>query len=367
MRRSIALAAALLPLSPVLSPRDVLAAPMLLGGVEAGETMVKPDDGRIPAKKGPSFGGYLGAALLPTDDSYLSLGLGAQSYALKGTKGSRSQELDVRAFLVDLDYGWRFGGFEAGLLARLNSGKAASLAAKDENRKSSAVYAGPEIGYRWGGADSAVVARFSAVRDLNVDAQANTSFVAGVQYWLSVGGAEPAPPAPQAVAPEPTPSPTEMPQEPAPPPQATPPSPQETAAPQPAATTLRFKADVFVFGKASDRLLPASQAKVQEIGAILARHAQSFTSIEVSGHADAGGKAEANQKLSERRAKAVSELLASKGVPAALLAAKGYGSAQPLPGHEPKDPANRRVELKIFGLTEGHEAIQQLQPYLVND
>ena len=130
---------------------------------------------------------------------------------------------------------------------------------------------------------------------------------------------------------------------------------------------LHFKADVFVFANGSDHLLPASVKKVQEIGAILSRHAQSFTHIEVSGHADANGSTDLNQKLSERRAKTVADILVQDGIPAAIVEAKGLGATQPLPGKHPKDSANRRVELKIDGLTNGHQAIQQLKQFLTND
>ena len=74
--------------------------------------------------------------------------------------------------------------------------------------------------------------------------------------------------------------------------------------------------------------------------------------IEVGGHADVTGPADANQLLSMARAEAVAGYLAGSGIPSSSLIARGYGSSRPL------DPArtheayqkNRRVEFTIVAL-----------------
>jgi OmpA-OmpF porin, OOP family len=70
--------------------------------------------------------------------------------------------------------------------------------------------------------------------------------------------------------------------------------------------------------------------------------------FEVGGHTDNVGKAESNQALSERRAAAVAQYLASKGVDAKLLTPKGYGPTQPIGdnGTAEGKAKNRRIEFK---------------------
>ena len=94
-------------------------------------------------------------------------------------------------------------------------------------------------------------------------------------------------------------------------------------------------------------LLPASFPELDKLAAALT--AQAALNIEISGHTDNTGNAAANQTLSEARANAVRTYLTSKGVAAARLTAKGYGSAKPLvPNTDAASKAkNRRVEVIV--------------------
>jgi OOP family OmpA-OmpF porin len=69
---------------------------------------------------------------------------------------------------------------------------------------------------------------------------------------------------------------------------------------------------------------------------------------EVGGHTDNVGGDAPNQALSERRAKAVVVFLASKGVDAKLLSAKGYGETAPITDNGTVEgrTKNRRIEFK---------------------
>lgn len=66
----------------------------------------------------------------------------------------------------------------------------------------------------------------------------------------------------------------------------------------------------------------------------------------VEGHTDAYGSAEYNLLLSERRAQAVVNFLASAGVPAEQMRAVGKGQSEPRTDN-PYDRHNRRVELTV--------------------
>lgn len=72
--------------------------------------------------------------------------------------------------------------------------------------------------------------------------------------------------------------------------------------------------------------------------------------LEINGHTDNSGKAATNKKLSQDRANAVKTYLASQGVAADRMTAKGFGSSKPIA--ENKTAAgrqkNRRVEFKII-------------------
>ncbi|MBA3705527.1 MAG: OmpA family protein, partial [Bacteroidetes bacterium] len=72
--------------------------------------------------------------------------------------------------------------------------------------------------------------------------------------------------------------------------------------------------------------------------------------IELSSHTDYRGSDQANQKLSEARAKSCVEYLISKGIPAARMKAKGYGEKRPL---EVKGLVDGKVVV-LYTLTEAY-------------
>ena len=69
----------------------------------------------------------------------------------------------------------------------------------------------------------------------------------------------------------------------------------------------------------------------------------------MEGHTDATGADNYNQTLSERRANAVMDYLADKGVDASRLSAKGLGESSPIAPNDTRDgrALNRRVELRL--------------------
>jgi outer membrane protein OmpA-like peptidoglycan-associated protein len=72
--------------------------------------------------------------------------------------------------------------------------------------------------------------------------------------------------------------------------------------------------------------------------------------ITIIGHADKSGDSTRNLDLSQRRAKAVFEMLTKEGqVPAAAIEHAWRGDKDPIAGTEgaKSEPRNRRVEVKI--------------------
>jgi outer membrane protein OmpA-like peptidoglycan-associated protein len=74
--------------------------------------------------------------------------------------------------------------------------------------------------------------------------------------------------------------------------------------------------------------------------------------LEISGHTDNTGIVEENNKLSTNRAKSIVDYLTSKGIDAARLSWKGYGSSQPVADNttEKGRSLNRRTTFTITGL-----------------
>ena len=74
------------------------------------------------------------------------------------------------------------------------------------------------------------------------------------------------------------------------------------------------------------------------------------TDIRIEGHADATGSDAYNKKLSDRRAKAVSDFLETQGVRTTRLEEIGYGEAQPVADNSTESGRrkNRRVDIAVF-------------------
>jgi outer membrane protein OmpA-like peptidoglycan-associated protein len=73
--------------------------------------------------------------------------------------------------------------------------------------------------------------------------------------------------------------------------------------------------------------------------------------ISVEGHTDSIGTDAYNQKLSERRARAVADYLAHGGISASRMTREGLGESKPVASNATADgrAQNRRVELRILG------------------
>lgn len=105
----------------------------------------------------------------------------------------------------------------------------------------------------------------------------------------------------------------------------------------------------FVTGKAA--IDPACDRTMQQIATIVAEY-PGFK-VQVDGHTDNVGRAEANLKLSQSRAESVvNYLVQKKSVSPKRLAAKGWGDAQPIAdnSNETGRSKNRRVDFTVTTL-----------------
>ena len=101
------------------------------------------------------------------------------------------------------------------------------------------------------------------------------------------------------------------------------------------------------FGNNSDRLLPGSEALLDDVAATLRNNPD--LDVIVAGHTDSDGSAEFNLGLSSRRAQTVRDYLIDAGVDPVKLTAVGFGESEPIASNDtPAGKAkNRRVELRI--------------------
>lgn len=118
-------------------------------------------------------------------------------------------------------------------------------------------------------------------------------------------------------------------------------------APLPKEETIVIRNVHFEFDKAT--LTAADRSQLDTVATRLKTEATTAR-LSVSGHTDSVGSNAYNQRLSEQRAKAVTDYLVSNGVPrASVVSVKGVGEAQPVADNNTADgrAMNRRTEILI--------------------
>jgi len=102
-----------------------------------------------------------------------------------------------------------------------------------------------------------------------------------------------------------------------------------------------------LFSSDSAVLRPAAVEQLAQLGDILARYPEDR--IVIQGHTDSTGSAAHDEELSLRRAEAVRDVLASRGVNPRQMLVEGVGATRPIGDNStPEGRAeNRRVELHI--------------------
>ncbi len=111
---------------------------------------------------------------------------------------------------------------------------------------------------------------------------------------------------------------------------------------------VRLKYVTFETGSA--KLSPLSRYELDRVVATLKEYPH--MKIEIAGHTDNTGDADANLALSQQRAEVVRNYLIDQGIESARLTAKGYGSSRPQASNETEEgrQENRRTEFKILDL-----------------
>lgn len=118
-------------------------------------------------------------------------------------------------------------------------------------------------------------------------------------------------------------------------------------------STRDARGEVFVlagdaFGSGQSSLTASAAASVRALGAYLQQAARGG-SVRVEGHTDSQGAADANLKLSQRRAAAVRDALVAAGLAPDRVQAVGRGDVQPMASNDSAAgrARNRRVEIVV--------------------
>ena len=113
-------------------------------------------------------------------------------------------------------------------------------------------------------------------------------------------------------------------------------------------TNGKFVTTGIKFDVAKATIKPESTGTINYVVKMMTDHPELNFSVE--GHTDSDGESASNQKLSEARAKAVTETMINAGISADRLSSKGYGETKPMTGNDtPEGKAqNRRVEFVKF-------------------
>jgi OOP family OmpA-OmpF porin len=121
------------------------------------------------------------------------------------------------------------------------------------------------------------------------------------------------------------------------------------AASEPLSEKVTFDTDTF-FDFDKSTLKPDGKARLDTLAARLADSAVEV--VVAVGHADAIGPATYNQRLSERRARAMVDYLREKGLPTDKIFNEGKGETQPIASNASKEgrAKNRRVEVEVVAI-----------------
>ncbi|MBF7686103.1 OmpA family protein [Acinetobacter sp. B10A] len=104
--------------------------------------------------------------------------------------------------------------------------------------------------------------------------------------------------------------------------------------------------------------LPARNKEILDQAAALLKNVPRVNVV-AEGYTDSTGNAEANKRLSQRRAQSVVDYLVATGVSASRLQAVGYGAENPVADNETEEGRfkNRRIEFKVIDTENGQSEV----------
>jgi OOP family OmpA-OmpF porin len=308
-------------------------------GVTGG--LARPGSERLTESTVPYFGASFGRFLSPD----FSLDIQLDAYRPEFSREELLREADIVLNDQDLEL------YGLGLVGRYHFGEADDrhrfygLAGLGIQEHQSVFDDGRDIYVSWG-----VGLRSELGRNLSLRTQLEGRYdndratfdrdhgfidmIASVGLTFSFGE----PPRPPDPAPEPEPVR-------APPPPAPAPAPEPEPEPE---VLFDFDATV-LFAFDSAELRPEAQAELDRAADVLAPR-DDIVLIEVAGHTDSIGTEAYNQGLSERRAQAVADYLAERGVDRDRMEVVGYGESRPrVPNDSPENrQKNRRVTISTI-------------------
>jgi OOP family OmpA-OmpF porin len=284
------------------------------------------DSSRDVQRDGELYGA--GVSYFLTDDVSLGLSYGEYhdltSKVPVGTDGSHK---NIKGSLTSLDAAYHFGAPGVGLRPYVSAGVAhQSIGQADRGGRDRSTFANVGTGLKYYFTEN-FFAKASVDGMYNIDAD-EAEWMAGVGVGLNFGGG-----ARQVAAVEPTPEPA--------------PAPIVDNEPEPAPELVRVELDVkFDFDKS--RVREESYSDIKNLADFMQQYPQTSTTVE--GHTDSVGTDQYNQRLSERRAEAVRNVLVNEyGVEGGRVNSVGYGESRPVADNSTEEgrQINRRVEAEV--------------------
>ncbi|WP_028237812.1 OmpA family protein [Stutzerimonas azotifigens] len=297
--------------------------------VEAFGKQYYTDSSRNIEDEGELYGA--GVSYFLTDD--VSLGLSYGEYhdlTSDDPVGIDGGHKNIKGSLTSLDAVYHFGEPGVGLRPYVSAGVAhqsLGQAARSGRDRSTFTNIGTGVKYYF---TENLFAKASVDGMYNIDANEG-EWMAGVGVGLNFGGSTQ-----RVAAVEPAPEPVAA------------PAPMAEPEPEPAAPeVVRVELDVkFDFDRAQVR--EESYAEIKNLADFMQQYPQTSTTVE--GHTDSVGTDQYNQRLSERRANAVRDVLVNQyGLESNRVNAIGYGESRPVADNATEEgrQINRRVEAEV--------------------
>lgn len=268
-----------------------------------------------------------GVSYFLTDDVSLGLSYG-EYHDLTSDEPVNGSHKDIKGNLTSLDATYHFGQPGVGLRPYVSAGMAhQSIGQAARSGRDHSTFANVGAGLKYYFTEN-LFAKASVDGMHNLDA-GDSEWMAGVGVGLNFGGGA----RQQVAAVEPTPEPA--------------PAPIVDTEPEPEPEVVRVELDVkFDFDKS--RVREESYADIKNLADFMQQYPQTSTTVE--GHTDSVGTDQYNQRLSERRAQAVREVLVNQyGVEGNRVDSVGYGESRPVADNSTEEgrQINRRVEAEV--------------------